>query len=491
MRIDAHEITPGTTLEADVCIAGAGAAGITLARELCRQRRSVCLLEGGGTKRDPASQDLYRGTCELPLSEDYLHDSRLRFLGGTTNHWLGFCRPLDPIDFEERPWVEHSGWPFDFETLAPFYRRAATVCQVDSRFAPPQPLTEDSTGPVRMVYFQTHPLRFGEEYRRELRRTPNLQLLLGANLLHLRLDETGSRLESVEVASAPDRRFQVQAKAYVLALGGLENPRQLLLSNDRQPSGIGNDHYLVGRFFMDHPVYPLGKVCALGDGPFTRMPSDASSPHRVFRLSDEEQATRRLLNASLSFSLVPEVEDTRHQLLAEGAWQALEAHLDERGGPPAAGEDRLSPLHYQRFDIRPEPQPDPQSRVTLGEGRDLFGRPKPHLDWRIGELEVATVRQSFEALAREAGAAGFGRFRLDPDVFLDAAHSPGFHHMGTTRMHADPRRGVVDPNARVHGVSNLYIAGSSVFPTAGYANPTFTLVALALRLADHLAALQR
>lgn len=497
MRIDASEIAADSVVEADVCIAGAGAAGITLARELSRGPHSVCLLEGGGLQRDTDSQDLYRGQAVAPLADVYLHGSRLRYLGGTTNHWLGFCRPLDKIDLAPRPWVPHSGWPFSRETLDPFYRRAAEVCQVEDNFPPRRPLTATpppgSTGndpTVGATYFQANPVRFGKAYRKDLEEAANLRLLLHANLVHIQLDESGRRVDHLVVAASPERRpehrFRVRARAFVLALGGIENPRLLLLSKDRHRTGVGNANDLVGRFFMDHPVYSVASVCVRGETFFSKMPDDVPSPYPAFVLTEEEQRRRRILNCSLSFGLVPEVEDIRHQLLTQGAWEALEPYLTQNSWKPSADSGDEQPLYFTRFDIRPESRPDPENRVTLSDERDALSLPRARLRWLLGDLEVATVRQSFEAVAREAGAAGLGRFRLEPDILLEQGYSPGFHHMGTTRMHDDPLQGVVDRDARVHGVQNLFVAGSSVFPTVGYANPTFTIVALALRLADHL-----
>jgi choline dehydrogenase-like flavoprotein len=490
MRFEASEITAGSVVEADICIAGGGAAGITLARQLSRGKHSVLLLEGGGFRRESESQDLYRGQADRPLADTYMHGSRLRYLGGTTNHWLGFCRPLDEVDFASRPWVPHSGWPFSGETLEPYYRRAAEVCQV--RFAfPPMKFVAESGGTVGAIYYQANPLRFRKAYREDLEHATTLRLVLHANLLHIQLDEHGRQVDHLVVAASPGHRFRVRARAFVLALGGIENPRMLLLSNDRQGSGVGNTHDLVGRFFMDHPVYPVATVCVSGGGGlFTTLPSDAPSPYPGYALSQDEQQRRQILNCSLAFGLVPEVEDTRHQLLSEGAWEILEPYLEERSWKPPqkplqrSGEK--NPLFLTRFDIRPECTPDPENRVTLGDALDAFSQRKPRLRWQAGELEVATVRQSFEALARTAGAAGLGRLRLDPAHPLDVGYSPGFHHMGTTRMSDDPRQGVVNRDARVHGIQNLFIAGSSVFPTSGYANPTYTIVALTLRLADYL-----
>ncbi len=483
----------GAVVETDLCVAGAGAAGISIALEFLRSGHSVALLEAGGFDRDPSSQALYKGHIEPPLANLYLEASRLRYFGGTTNHWLGTCRPLDEIDFEARDWVPHSGWPISRATLDPYYRRALSVGRIETELDPSAPLVADETSRIRTVSFHVKPLRFGIEYRAVLVESPDIDLHLHANVVEVALAGNGRSVDHLEVASSAGKRFEVRAKHFVLALGGIENARLLLVSDNIHRRGVGNDHDQVGRYFMDHPVFPVASVCThRADGPLTDSHrGENPALFQCYRVSDAEQAASAMSNCWFGFDLVPQVEDTREQLLSGRAWKAIERFLEpeENAGPVpriADWAEGSSELFFRRIDIRPEQIPNPESRITLADTVDRFGKRRAHLAWRLTEDDFRTARRAVELLGEELGRFGLGRARLEPGIRLEDSYSPGFHHMGSTRMQADPKRGVVDRDCRVHGVENLHVAGSSVFCTSGYANPTLTLIALALRLADRL-----
>ncbi len=493
MLHSAHDIDDGAVLETDLCIAGAGAAGISLALQLAGTGAGVVMLEGGGERRSLPSQELYAGTCDAPIADNYLMASRLRLLGGTTNHWIGACLALDANDMEARDWVPDSGWPIDRGELDPYYLRANRVLGIEPfHIAEDLPLYDGSR--VVVKHFRVRPTRFGIEHRPALDAAANLRLLLHANVIRVALATDGGSVDRLEVAS-DSGRFSVRARHFVLALGGIENARMLLVSDDVHVGGVGNRHDLVGRYFMDHPDFPIAEVCISDrDLAVRQSPHYQTRGARDFRLSEEVQREHRLLNCIMSVGAVPQVEDTRHALLRDGAWQRLKPYLEERGGFPRssmldrlgrsfAGEDNL---YFRRFSLRPECPPMRDSRVTLSDDEDPFGNRRAHLSWLLPPEVYDTVRRTTELFAIEVGRRGLGRVALDLGALERQTYSPGFHHMGGTRMHDDPRHGVVDRQCRVHGVANLYLAGSSVFPAAGYANPTLTIVALALRLADHL-----
>jgi choline dehydrogenase-like flavoprotein len=313
-------------------------------------------------------------------------------------------------------------------------------------------------------------------------------LMLHANLVHIALTANGQRVGSFRVATYDGRLFEIHAEHYVLALGALENARLLLVSNDVHPGGVGNAHDLVGTHFMDHPVFPVGAITGTDNASVLTDP-DAGS--WLLQLSEEQQREHGLLNCTMAIGLVPQVEDTRYQLLRDVAWKRLEPHLSERvdGRPVAHGVPSPTPAsHYlPAFHFRPEVPPLSASRVMLDRAsRDQFGMSRLRLEWRTTPQVIRTVLDTGRLVGRELGRLGLGRLRMDIDALRDMVYSPGFHHMGTTRAHDDQARGVVDRNCRVHDVENLFVSGSSVFPTSGASNPTLTLVALALRLADHL-----
>lgn len=520
MLLDTRRLHAGSALRTGVCVIGAGAAGITLARELDARGHEVCVLESGGLKPGPATQELLAGESTAPSLP--LDEARLACLGGTTAAWAGWCRPLDPLDFEARPWVPHSGWPFDAPHLEPFYRHAHAVCGLGAfeyragswarTGSAPLPLD----GSVRTEVFQfSPPLHFGRAYRAELAASPNTTVLLHATALGLEFSEGGDAVTAVPVALPGGRRARVHAPIVVLAAGGIENPRLLLLSGRDSPDGPANRHGLVGRFFMEHPYVDSGSLLPSGSAPplgFYRrhhVTADAGPGlvAGVFTLDGETVCRERLVNSAIF--LRPRYR--AHPVFRSEAVRAAQSLVNSlrRGSLPraAAGRlqravrrpDRLALAAWLRLGIGggrgvgtrafAEPVPDPGNRVTLTDERDPLGRRRVRVEWMPGELERRSLDRAHELLDRSLRQAGLGR--VEPAVVEEPGAWPpslsgAGHHMGTTRMHRDPRQGVVDEHCRVHGIENLFIAGSSVFPTAGYANPTLTIVALALRLAGRI-----
>lgn len=520
MISDFRSAEDGTRIEADLCIIGAGAAGITLARAFLGSGVRVCVLESGGFELEPATQELAAGENVGQAYED-LEATRLRYFGGTTNHWAGTCAPLAPIDFQPRAWVPHSGWPFTRAELEPFYRRAHPICELGAFSYGRQVWQElgrrpDAFNPavVELDFLrESPPTRFGEVYRAELEQADNVHVLLHANARDIRTDEAARAVRHVELASLTGTRAEVVARIYVLAAGGLENARLLLASDGVEPAGLGNRHDLVGRFFMEHPHTEPGIVvhdeASLTERYLRRYElSDGAEASPIFGAAPALQARHRALGAHSLLFEVPGFDS--------GVRAARELWLGARKGdlPAALGEkvwyvvrdlDDLASYAYARlvsgerpsdlvqlgFAMRSEQAPNPDSRVTLAEDRDALGMRRLQLDWRLTERDKHAVLTLTRALGAEFARLGLGRVRV-ADWLSEAGNSwpadmlGGYHHMGTTRMHDDPKRGVVDADCRVHHVDNLYLAGSSVFPTGGSVNPTLTIVALALRLAEHL-----
>jgi choline dehydrogenase-like flavoprotein len=526
MRLrDARELPEGHRIEADLCIVGAGAAGLALADALRGAPLRVAVLESGGKEPDAAMQSLCAGS-QVGIQDFPLDATRLRALGGTTNHWTAWTHPLDPLDLEPRAWVPHSGWPLRAAELAPLYERAGRFFGLPER---PFDVAawEDGEG-VRAWRFAGGSVasrivqivpperrRLGQTLRAGLEAAPNVELYLHASVLELVPDAGQRRVEHLALRTPEGRRFEARARAYVLAAGGIENARLLLLSTRASPAGLGNDRDLVGRFFQNHPeqgraVDLLATPRAPGAGFYAMRPARGALVVGAFALAERIQRQEQLMNCGFR------IERTL-ALRRRGAGPAPEAGADGAPASPGQrdGEDALdAPLRRVAFDadgsggqggalaqaavapepalhvlrLHAEPAPNPESRVRLGDHRDAFGQRRVVLDWRLSDADSRSVRRTLERLAREWGAAGFGRARsrFPAAGFADFDPRGSFHHMGTTRMHDDPNQGVVDRDARVHGVANLWIAGSSVFPTYGTVNPTLTIVALTLRLADHL-----
>jgi choline dehydrogenase-like flavoprotein len=494
---DGRGVAENATLEADLCIVGAGAAGIVLALELAETPLRILVVEAGGLEYEPETQDLYRGES-VGHSYFKLESSRLRMFGGTTGHWNGWCRPLDPIDFEARRWVPDSGWPIDRGDLDAFYPAAQRYVQAgpfdystpsweqaaDARAFPLPP------GLVETGVFQfSPPTRFGTVYRAALRRSRNATVLLHSNVVGIRLEAGGGAVDRLDLATLGGKRFRVRARRFVVAAGGIETPRLMLASDDVVRRGVGNEHDLVGRYFADHPHAPV----ALASLPEQLTQSSLYSPRQhvrgttvrgVFVTAEPMMRAELNLRFSASIDRVGDDPYVDHDSPDEKQTEELGRDLGAVEQGLAGGGAREV---YSLF-MRAEQAPNRDSRVTLADDVDALGMPRARLDWRLGELDRASIGRSVRALARAFGTARLGHVYSRPERELDLWEQieGGYHHLGTARMHDDPRRGVVDRDCRVHGVRNLYLAGSSVFPTTGYANPTLTIVALAARLARHL-----
>jgi len=465
--------------------------------------RRVLLLEAGGFEYDAQMQDLYRGEN---VGEPYfpMQAARLRHFGGTTGHWAGFCAPLDPIDFEQRTWVDNSGWPISLDDLDEFYARAQTILELgpydySSDYWQAQdtelrrlPLGEGFW--TKMWQFSP-PTRFGTRYRDPVITANNIHLYTHATVREVLTNEAGSAVESLAVRMADGTEHRVRARQYILACGAIQNARLLLASN-----GLGNENDVVGRYFMEHIEIPGANLRLFeprGLKMYVAPPrvGGADTPARgELALSAETQRSNQILNGTASLapgSWGEYIASTFQIFTPEFLEERREAR--ERGELPTAGADvTFEPGSEFQLSTRQEQAPNPSSRVTLSDEVDALGMPRTRLDWQLTALDKRSIRRFYELLGQEVGRLDLGRLQLadrllDPDdrswpVFL----SGGWHHMGTTRMSDDPRTGVVDSNCRVHGVSNLHVAGSAAFSTAGAPNPTLTLVALTLRLSDHL-----
>jgi len=532
MMIDARGIDPGTEIGADLCIVGAGAAGVTLARSLARENIRICLLESGGDAYDKETNSLYRAQN---LGHPYwrLDECQFRAFGGNTNCWGGWCRPFDEIDFRDRAWVQYSGWPFPCSELLPYYRPAHEICQIPSdsyraaetvaelsderaQLLPVDPEKLEST-----IFRFSPPTRFRHVYFDDVRRSGSITCLLHANAINIEASHDGGAVSWIDAGCRDGNRFRVRAAVYVLAAGGTENPRLLLNSRNQMACGLGNAEDLVGRFFMEHP-HTKRRIIA----PSRPVPVALYGLHYHGRgvsarlsLTPAIQEREGLLNYSANIHPV-------YRGCGGEGWLALRKIVlavspSRRGDPflrmPPYGPKRVTfgdvlqivrtlpqttiggflQLYRPNFLIKgylleskSEQSPNPDSRILLQQDRDPFGLQRIALDWRTQPLDRHTVIRGEEIIEEELRRLNIGT--LEPLTAEEKIGWPGsgleggWHQLGTTRMSDDPRRGVVDRHGRVHGMANLYMTGGSVFPTVGAGPPTLTIVALALRLADRL-----
>ena len=269
MIINLDQWNPGHIIRCDLCIAGAGAAGLSIALQFIDDPQiDVVILEGGDRNFSHSSQEIYQGR-NLGIAYAALDTSRLRYFGGTTNHWGGWCRPLDLMDFEVRSWVPNSGWPISQKDLAPFRPEAHQILDLGGLDYTPESYVREAAGLFpfdpkllahKLWWVSKPPTRFNSKYWPALEKAESVTLYLNANLTNIHTSPDGNSVRRFEVLTNRGKRLQVQSKQYVLALGGLENPRILLNSRSRHPNGLGNQHDLVGRYFMEHPHGPFGEM---------------------------------------------------------------------------------------------------------------------------------------------------------------------------------------------------------------------------------------
>ncbi|MGD9210204.1 MAG: GMC family oxidoreductase [Desulfobacteraceae bacterium] len=541
MLLDARSLGRDETIESDLCIVGAGVAGITLARELADAKVKICLIESGGIRPDKPTQALHWGE-NVGIPYYPLDTCRARFFGGTSHYWhiplpekgLGVrLRPMDPIDFETRDWVPHSGWPFGKSHLESYYLRAQEICQIGAYNYDPEYWQDPAHG-VKFAFkgdrVGTTIFQFAErehfygQYGDEISQKDHIRILLHANAVDIQTPGPNQPVTRIEVKCLERNRVYVNAKWFVLATGGIETPRLLLLANKTNPNGLGNENDLVGRFFMEHPhlwsgrYIPSNLAASNATGLYhihrakgtailaklaltekvvreekllnwcTSIHADYMLSHRLYMMQNSagvvafrslrSKKERLKSNHSLSDAMIEAVRN----------WEDIvQASVRRVKGGFERDFNRSKHIAVYRLNHMAEQAPNPDSRVLLGEERDTFGQRRCQLDWQLTDLDTRTITRAQEIVSEELQKVGLGHLQIETDAHtVPPKIHGGYHHMGTTRMHTDPKQGVVNPDCQVYGVPNLFIAGASVFPTVGFANPVLTTLALVFRLADHL-----
>lgn len=550
MIIDALRTDTADLPLSDVCIIGGGPAGISLALRLEKQGRSVLLLESGGPRETERSRDLNRGAADPPGSHEPLDENRRRQWGGASAVWGGRCIPFDALDFEEREWVPLSGWPFPRAHLDPYYVDAVALCEAgsmsfDARTTLPGapdllPGLEGGGIITHQLERWSPPTRFGKRYRRHFAASTVSTVVLNATCTHIQLNPDGRSVSHVVATSALGKSRRIRAVTFVLAAGGLENARILLASADVARTGIGDHSSLLGRCYQTHVFGCLATMELAEGAPRAHVAFDRDLDgvycRRRISIAPETQRANGLLNTvffpvrppsgasghrSALFSgvyllktLAAAASRPRHAVqFLRGERTAIAGHtrafvrnlpgavpelyrtfvgryVGARRLPAILPDDGLATYHLQ---FQAEQVPNACARVMLGEDRDALGMRRLVVSPAATGLDIESVVACHRLLDERLRATGLGRLRYDEETLRRAVGAStlrvnsGAHHIGTTRMSDDPAHGVVDRNCRVHGVDNLYAVGASVMPTSGHANPTLTIIALALRLADHLA----
>jgi choline dehydrogenase-like flavoprotein len=504
---------------ADVCILGAGAAGIALAVELNRSGIDVVLLEAGGRHFESRTQDLYVGES-AGLPQTGLYNGRCRVLGGTTTRWGGQVLEIDEHVFGVRPAVPGSGWPFPKQELTQAYARAAQLeglagAEGDTtqiwrqlRLAPP-----DLAPDLESAFSRWCPVTdFARLYRQELRRPDGLRVFLHANAIRLQLAADQQTLVSVQARTLSGKQVDFRARFFVLAMGGIETCRLLLHPTAVEGTAPWDARGLVGRHYQDHIscfVATLKQGSLDAGRYFDYVFLDGRKYHPKIKLRPDYQTRLGTLDVCATMALTSDgVDDVAMAYETLRFWQArqlrsltprrvshfvLNAHKLLWHRIPYARRAAAASLHppVLRLSVHCEQEPLSAGSITLGTERDSTGMLRPRVRWCTSALELHSIRSFLKVIRESFASRGLGRIVADPgieedDGTLTSAFRESFHHIGGTRMAGNPSEGVVDPDLRIFGTSNAYVCSTSVFPSAGFANPTHTLVALAVRLARHL-----
>lgn len=446
-------------LTADVCIVGAGAAGLTVAHALRDSGLSVAVLESGPVE-DP---DLWNAGESIGHEYNGLLQGRVRGLGGTTAAWPGQCIRLRPRDLE--------AWPFD---LDPHYRRAEELLGIPAGetarnprelFGEPDPNLDPSRVDLILSVF-------GRRRRLSGIDTGQASVLTGA---------FATRVESgrVEVRDAAGRRIEIEGGAVVVAAGTLETIRLLLLS--------GVD---AGRGFEDHAFADVARVTGRA-----RTFQNAYGMRIRGGLRYYAKPVVGDCMPNVIFRYVPHSPlETLLRVRRERTAGARDVVRIVRGAPElVAGAVRLArgrepaPRAPEVRILAVAGQPHPSGAVTLGDEVDPLGLPRARVDWHLGEDERTAMANAVAVFDEELRRTGTGT--LEPEPWLDdpeqwADHAfDSFHPAGGARI-----GDVLDDRLQVSGAPGLYVCGAAAFPRAGCVNPTLTIIALAFRLAEQLRA---
>ena len=513
MHIDARNLENNSLIQGDICIIGAGASGLSIALEWKDTPYKVILLEGGGFEYDDKVQNLYKGKT---TGQKYypMKSSRLHYFGGASQHWGGMCSTLDDIDFKKRSWVKHSGWPITKHDLDRYYKKAQInldlrayeydleYWQQQYQSFEPLPLNNNKIW-NKMWQFST-PTRFGTKYKDLIINAKNIHLYTYANVVDMKANESINTINEVTLKNYASKTHTVKATYFILACGAIQNSRLLLASNSQLKKGIGNVNDQVGRYFMEHPEISAAELWLSKSRQMDLyLLTKSRRPRAELAFTEKLQSELKILNGTVSLSplvsarnIKPNIETWQDEnpitnrknkiVQSKSLWEKIRNRINTINQSSEKGLDRAFQLY-----IRLEQSPNPNSRVTLDFEKDSLDVPRANLHWELTSLETDSLHKIFKVLGSQFGISDIGRiklfdFMLNKNSSENPKFSGGWHHIGTTRMHENPKQGVVDANCKVHGIDNLFIAGSSCFPTSGAANPTLTIVALSIRLSDYI-----
>ncbi|MAD16656.1 MAG: choline dehydrogenase [Alteromonadaceae bacterium] len=524
MIIDANTLLETQEHRFQYCILGGGVAGITLANELLASGKSVCIVEGGDETFTMESQSLYAPTKKPKTYEDTTYN-RLRFLGGSSNHWENSTSEFKPSDFKVKSWIEHSGWPIEYKDVQPFYKRAAQYCGTGTdgyetkywaKTLDKKDVLSDSTMiGSNIVKAAIPPVHFFAKHGQSLVEASNVTIFKNANLTDLEFDQASSIVKQIVFTNYSGVKQLVAADKFILCLGGIENARLMLVFNEKYENSLGNSSDCVGRYFMDHPVLRAAKLYPEDKDKLSLYTMRKEVGDRLLNgfIEINEDA---LISKELSNIRVP-LAPASHYVISEGieSFHVLGTAWDDKELPDNFGQHVVNVLSdidmvteaisrkafgdklfdysedFGGYDlpIMIEQTPKRDNRVYLSDEVDAQGMKKILIDWTLHDDDIARMWGALEVLGKELGRLDLGRLKVMREYEERLRTDKLFfshHHMGTTRMADSQESGVVDRNLKVFNTQNFYIAGSSVFPTGSHVPPTLTIAALTIRLAEHL-----
>jgi choline dehydrogenase-like flavoprotein len=521
MLINSNDLSTNELIETHICIMGGGVAGITLANELSEQFSDVVLLESGGEHYDQDSQNLYQAN-KYPSYYPDPSVSRLRFLGGASNHWANNTSPLSAIDFEKREWVPNSGWPINYQTFSPYYEKAAQYCQTGDdgysnkiwlpKLKKESLLKGAQFSELAIAKASLPPTRFYASYGESLKNSNNVTVYTYANITNVEFEPSTQKINKAIFTNPKGKKFTVSASAFIMCFGGIENARMLLHFNAMNMNLLGNQHDNVGRYFMDHPTCNAAHIYS--NNPELEGLSLTEKNRYIvsfFQLQDKALREHQTLNVRMPLSAASKYNMSN----GISSYHVLQNSLSANATPDNFGTHLtnlvtdlsmvIEAVSRKSFDTKifdsaeqnagfeiplmMEQTPDKDNQVTLSRKLDKYGIPKVNINWRLNSQDIDFLWKTLELVGRDLGALSLGRMRLLKERssrLFGNQMGFGHHHMGTTRMAENETKGVVDSELKVFGTDNFYIGGSSVFPTGGHVPPTLTIVALSIRLADHL-----
>ena len=455
----------------DTIIIGAGAAGITTAKTLEKFGKSVALIEGGSLDYSEESQNIYRGDVKGDPYFD-LDVTRLRYFGGSTNHWGGWCRPFEKIDFKRNYFGEKYEWPIKFEEIDQYKKEACSILEIESSFE--FEATDDPN--VKPIKFQfSPPVRFNKKYLSKFKSSKLISVFINSNLT--KVSGSNRNIRSVNLINYKENKLTLRAINFIFALGGIENSRFLLWIDKNHPGVFFDEKLPIGKYWMEHPHFTLGRA----------LIDNRKVSHNYYSLTDKAQKKLNILNCGFR---IERLEDTKG--LTKALIQDLLCIAPKLGKKFVELTGKNQYLCGAIFRAAWEQSPDKFNAVRLGNETDRFGIPKVELNWKKNKIDRQTIKKSVFEFNEWLMKIDGGRIKLDQWMMTEKDYPTddelgGHHHMGGTRMHKSNSLGVVDANCKVFGSENLYIAGSSIFTTGGHNNPTLPIVQFALRLANHLA----